>query len=357
MRGARGSKRCAQAGVGGMQRQRQRRLHAAQRQPLEHPGIADGGKHQVLVADAARRAEQVDRLEHGVQVVRRLAHAHEHHLVHAARARAPAPPGRRSRRCPAGAAGRPGRSCRRRSRPRSPPASTRTGRRAAAARFPPSGRRPAAAAAAASRPRRHARNAAAPAPSSSACSAGSAWRSASGRKSSMRRRPASCGRARVQWRSTRSSCSGLAPAARSRRRMSSICMGNIMPATGRDRPLCRLGLRRFRAVHRLDRGGVLLGNAAALDLHRGGDFAVVMVQLLGQQVELAHLLHLRKARVDRGRPRPAPVRARARARPGCGSGCSPGRCSSAHLPTVSKSIWISAATKGRRSATTMASLM
>ena len=67
-----------------MQRQRQRGLDAAQRQPLEHPRIADGGEDQVLVADAAGRAEQVDGLEHGVEVVRRLAHAHEHHLVHAA---------------------------------------------------------------------------------------------------------------------------------------------------------------------------------------------------------------------------------------------------------------------------------
>ena len=38
------------------------------------------------MADAAAGAEQVDRLEHGIEVVRRLAHAHEHHLRHRAQA-------------------------------------------------------------------------------------------------------------------------------------------------------------------------------------------------------------------------------------------------------------------------------
>jgi hypothetical protein len=67
-----------------VQRQRQRRLDLALRQALEDAAVADGGKHQVLVADAAGGAEQVDGLEHVVHVVRRLAHAHEHHLAHLA---------------------------------------------------------------------------------------------------------------------------------------------------------------------------------------------------------------------------------------------------------------------------------
>ncbi len=65
-----------------MQRQRQRRLDVLPRQALEHAQVADGGEHQVLVADAAVGAEQVDGLQHVVEVVRRLAHAHEHHLLH-----------------------------------------------------------------------------------------------------------------------------------------------------------------------------------------------------------------------------------------------------------------------------------
>ena len=40
--------------------------------------------HQVLVRDGALGAEQLDGLDHRVEVVRRLAHAHEHHLVHPA---------------------------------------------------------------------------------------------------------------------------------------------------------------------------------------------------------------------------------------------------------------------------------
>ena len=59
-------------------------LTAPSRQALEHAAIADGGEHQALVADAARRAEQFDGVEHVVHVVRRLAHAHEDHLGHLA---------------------------------------------------------------------------------------------------------------------------------------------------------------------------------------------------------------------------------------------------------------------------------
>jgi hypothetical protein len=67
--------------VGGMQRQRERGLHRSERQALERAQVAHRGEHQVLVADAARGAEQLDRVEHVVEVVRGLAHAHEHHLV------------------------------------------------------------------------------------------------------------------------------------------------------------------------------------------------------------------------------------------------------------------------------------
>jgi hypothetical protein len=84
MRGAFGSSSRAQLGVRRVQRQRQRRLDAALRQPLEHARVADRREHQVLVADAALRAEQLDGLEHVVEVVRRLAHAHEHDLLHGA---------------------------------------------------------------------------------------------------------------------------------------------------------------------------------------------------------------------------------------------------------------------------------
>ena len=67
-----------------MQRQRQRRLDAFARQALEHATIADGGEHQVLVRDIRRSAEQIDRFEHVVDIVRRLAHAHEGDLLHRA---------------------------------------------------------------------------------------------------------------------------------------------------------------------------------------------------------------------------------------------------------------------------------
>jgi hypothetical protein len=123
-----------------VQRQRQRRLDAAERQALEDAASPTVEQHELLVADAAAGAEQLDRLEHGVEVVRRLAHAHEDDLRHRrAGAR------ERDLRDDLGAAelaleaARP--SCRTRSRPRSRPGSTRTGRRAAAARPRPSGRR------------------------------------------------------------------------------------------------------------------------------------------------------------------------------------------------------------------------
>ena len=72
----------AQVGAGGVQRQRERGFHALSGQPLKDPCIAHGREHQTLVADAAERAKQVDRLEHVVKVVGRLAHAHENHLAH-----------------------------------------------------------------------------------------------------------------------------------------------------------------------------------------------------------------------------------------------------------------------------------
>mgnify|MGYP006929324201 CR=1 FL=1 len=72
----------AQTGLGGVQRERERGPDPALRQGLEHARIAHGGEHQVLVADVADGAEQVDRFEHVVQVVRGLAHAHEHHPLH-----------------------------------------------------------------------------------------------------------------------------------------------------------------------------------------------------------------------------------------------------------------------------------
>jgi len=71
----------AQIGPRGVQRQRQRRLDRPERQALEHARVAHGREHQVLVADGAGRAEEVDRLHHVVEVVRGLAHAHEHHLL------------------------------------------------------------------------------------------------------------------------------------------------------------------------------------------------------------------------------------------------------------------------------------
>ena len=176
------------------------------------------------MADAALGAEQLDRLEHVVEVVRRLAHAHEHDLPHRRAARARAPPARRSRRCRAGAAGRRGRSCRTRSRPRSRPASTRTGRRAAAARSRPSGRRPARPAGAPSRPRPGAPSARGERAELAGERRQRRRAAAAGRKSSGGRGPLSSGSACVQARRIAASCPGLAPAARSRSRsVASVC--------------------------------------------------------------------------------------------------------------------------------------
>ena len=72
----------AQFRLGRVQRQRQRRLDPASGQALERAAVAHGGEDQVLVADAAGGAEQFDGFEHVVQVVRRLAHAHEHDFFH-----------------------------------------------------------------------------------------------------------------------------------------------------------------------------------------------------------------------------------------------------------------------------------
>jgi len=49
----------AQIGFGRVQRQRQRRLDLLLRQALEHAFVAHRGKHQVLVRDVARRAQQI----------------------------------------------------------------------------------------------------------------------------------------------------------------------------------------------------------------------------------------------------------------------------------------------------------
>ena len=72
----------AQGGVRRMQRERQRRLDTTLRQPLEHAPIANRREHQVIVADRAFGAEQLDRIKHVIEVVRRLAHAHEDDFLH-----------------------------------------------------------------------------------------------------------------------------------------------------------------------------------------------------------------------------------------------------------------------------------
>src|SRR5215207_21690 len=55
---------------------------------------------------------------------------------------------------------------------------------------------------------------------------------------------------------------------------------------------------RTSGIDRLDHIRIFVADALAPHLHRGGDFAVVVVQFLGQQMELAHLLYLRHPRVD-----------------------------------------------------------
>ena len=126
-------------------------------------------------------AEQLDRLEHVVEVVRRLAHAHEHDLPHRRRRAR-----ERDLRDDLGAAelaqqAARGPSCRTRSRPRSRPGSRRTGRRAAAARSRPSGRRRARPAGARSRPRPRAPSARVASAASSSASAGKRGASCAGR--------------------------------------------------------------------------------------------------------------------------------------------------------------------------------
>ncbi len=69
-----------------MQRQRKRGLDLLLRQALEHARIANGREHQILVPDAAIGAEQIDGFEYVVEVVCRLAHAHEHDFLHRAKA-------------------------------------------------------------------------------------------------------------------------------------------------------------------------------------------------------------------------------------------------------------------------------
>jgi hypothetical protein len=64
-----------------VQRQGQRGLHALLRQALEHPRVTHGAEHQILVADVAAGAQQMDGFQHRIQVVRGLTHAHEHDLV------------------------------------------------------------------------------------------------------------------------------------------------------------------------------------------------------------------------------------------------------------------------------------
>jgi len=77
-----GQQAAAQGRIRGVQRQGQRRLDGRLRQPFEHAPVADGRKHQILVADAPFDAQERNGFEHVVQVVRRLAHAHEHDLLH-----------------------------------------------------------------------------------------------------------------------------------------------------------------------------------------------------------------------------------------------------------------------------------
>ena len=88
MRGARGSScarngafvECSDSASAGFTRRA--------RQPFEYAPVADRGEDQVLVPDRAFGAQQFDRLEHVVQVVRRLAHAHEHDFADGAQPRA-----------------------------------------------------------------------------------------------------------------------------------------------------------------------------------------------------------------------------------------------------------------------------
>ncbi len=78
----RGEQGLAHPGIGAMQRQGQRRLDGLLWQALEDTPVAYRRKHEVFVAYAPIGAQNVYRLEHVVQVVRRLAHPHENHFLH-----------------------------------------------------------------------------------------------------------------------------------------------------------------------------------------------------------------------------------------------------------------------------------
>jgi hypothetical protein len=222
-----------------VERQRERRLHAAERQALEDARIADRREHEILVADAAGRAEQVDRVEHVVEVVRGLAHAHEHDLLHGA------------------------------PRPRERHLRDDLGAADVALQALPTGHAEHAADGATDL-RRHAQPAARQQHALDGLTVreideephravlagmlgpharerrefvrdvGSAARSCAGRKLSGRRRPLSSGSAFTHARSTRSSWTGFAPRARSSALMSSIRMG----ADGASRPRRMRGPRR-----------------------------------------------------------------------------------------------------------------
>ena len=137
-------------------------------------------------------------------------------------ARAPAPPGRRSRRCRAGGSGRRGRSCRTR-QPTAQPTWRRDAQAVARQQHALDGL-------AVGQVDQQAlgavvagmlRSAGAPGRRSSASSAGRAARSAGGRKSSGAGAPLSCGSACDHRRSTRCSWRGRAPSARRRWRIGS----------------------------------------------------------------------------------------------------------------------------------------
>jgi hypothetical protein len=218
-----------QRSVAAVQRQRQRRLDAAERQALEDAAIAHRRQHQLLVADAAAGAEEVDRLEHGIEVVRRLAHAHEDHLGHRAQAARERDLGddlgAAELALEAAQAGHAEHAA------TAQPTWLDTHR-------PPRGSSTASTERPSARPTRRRREPSALAWSarstasarSSASSAGSSVRSESGRKSSGRCRPFACGSARDHWRSTRSSWTGRAPAARRRWRRAPMCMDETAPA-------------------------------------------------------------------------------------------------------------------------------
>jgi hypothetical protein len=193
------------------------------RQALEQAPIADCRDDEVLVADAPAGAEQVDRLEHGLEVVGRLAHPMKTTLVTGRKVRASATwatisalPNWRSR---------PPTPVMQNTQPTAQPTWLDTHR-------PPRGSSTASTERSSTRPTSRRRDPSLLGSSarsvasacSSASSAGSAVRSASGRKSAGRRRPLDCDSPRAHRRSTRSSWIGRAPRARRRWRRASMCM-------------------------------------------------------------------------------------------------------------------------------------